>query len=91
MSKQKNRKFSWSLFILTILALVTIIFCIFNCINTIKVNKYDINHDGKVNKADAEIITDYSTGKIKLICPRADLNKDGKIDSTDALIILQKI
>lgn len=53
--------------------------------------KGDINHDGKVDAADAaEIISMSKTGKFDSVeKAAADLNGDGKVNEKDAMLIIQ--
>ena len=51
----------------------------------------DVNGDGKVDKADAQMILDYEAKRIDraLSLKTADVSGDGVIDSSDAVLILQ--
>ena len=51
----------------------------------------DVNGDGKVDQADAQMILDYEAKRIDraLSLKTADVSGDGVIDSSDAVLILQ--
>ena len=51
----------------------------------------DVNGDGKVDQADAQMILDYEAKRIdrELSLKTADVSGDGVIDSNDAVLILQ--
>ena len=51
----------------------------------------DVNGDGKVDQADAQMILDFEAKRIdtKLSLKTADVSGDGVIDSNDAVLILQ--
>ena len=53
----------------------------------------DVNRDGIINDADAQMILDYEAGLLEedLILPLADVSGDGIIDSNDAVLIRQYI
>lgn len=57
-----------------------------------KLSKGDLNGDGEINSADAQLILQYSIDLISLSSDQllvADVNKDGFINSADAQLILQ--
>ena len=51
----------------------------------------DVNGDGKVDQADAQMILDFEAKRIdrELSLKTADVSGDGVIDSNDAVLILQ--
>lgn len=52
----------------------------------------DVNHDGKVNIEDANLILKYSIGlcnKDDLDLKAADVNADKRIDKSDAMLIMK--
>lgn len=57
-----------------------------------KLSKGDLNGDGEINSADAQLILQYSIDLISLSSDQllvADINQDGFINSADAQLILQ--
>lgn len=64
-----------------------------NTWTAIMVNYGDVNGDGKVNAADAQLVLKASVGKAKLSASQqkaADMNADGKVNAADAQIILKR-
>lgn len=52
----------------------------------------DVNGDGKVDSVDANLLLQYTAGKIPIsgiVAANSDVNRNGKIDSVDANLILQ--
>ena len=53
--------------------------------------KGDVNGDGKVSKADADLLLKYVAGhNVSIKKKPADVTGDGKIDGMDAMLLLQK-
>ena len=50
----------------------------------------DANGDGKVNRADADLLLQYAAGyNVSVKKTPADVTGDGKIDGMDAMLLLQ--
>lgn len=60
---------------------------------TVKAGKGDVNHDGKVNKTDIQLVVNYiMTGKADgIYLDEAKMNADTKVDAADLVLLINKV
>lgn len=83
---------------ITIISAIIVIVCLFTSGMSFSTQKKpspgDINLDGNVNTADADLLSQYFTGQLKLTeeqAEAADVDSNGEINSKDTMLLMQHI